>query len=420
MNTVEDYLELLVGLQGDDSFDVDKSDKTILQSIGRQVYKGTALTDRQHSLIKDKLLFYKQQFADKGYNVETCLDSLRMPLRKIDRSKYIKLVTTAEVYANTVYETYKSNWLWIKIRFPFNKKNITDLESIKPDTGYHHQKGTHEHNILFTEKNVLNVVEAFKNKSFEIDREILEYYEKVLEISKNPDSYIPGVYNLKLKNLPGNAVASIQDSVGKLSIDTLALYKDRSLLYGLVHFDEADLNKSLLQYSNLSQRVVNRKSNRVFINRASWNLNELVNSIYELNRFPLMVMLDEDHAADQLSELHQAFRNLIDNSAVSVMFRLDNNTPATREFNEYIKDNSLNNPLDKNTKIVYINKNKMPKMIIKDGWAPSTVLSVSSTKTFNKLDVFEVEADLTIHYDSELSPFYNYNRSARIPTIEKI
>ena len=57
-NTVEDYLERLVGLQDDNvKYTLDSSDISILRSIGRQVFKGIALTDRQHELVKNKLIY---------------------------------------------------------------------------------------------------------------------------------------------------------------------------------------------------------------------------------------------------------------------------------------------------------------------------------------------------------------------------
>ena len=42
---------------------------------------------------------------------------------------------------------------------------------------------------------------------------------------------------------------------------------------------------------------------------------------------------------------------------MSVLFRVDNDKGNNPEFNEYVKLNKLNNPLQ-NTKVVYINSNK--------------------------------------------------------------
>ena len=44
---------------------------------------------------------------------------------------------------------------------------------------------------------------------------------------------------------------------------------------------------------------------------------------------------------------------------MTVMFRLDNKDQDALEFNRYIKEHNLNNPVDKSTKIVYISNNKL-------------------------------------------------------------
>ena len=54
--TIEDSLELLVGLKKTVSFELEKSDITFLSSIARQTFKGGALTDRQCNVVKETLL----------------------------------------------------------------------------------------------------------------------------------------------------------------------------------------------------------------------------------------------------------------------------------------------------------------------------------------------------------------------------
>ena len=113
--TIEDCLEIIAGLTLNYKIDVDKDDRTIVYSIARQVFKGNALTDRQQALMQVKLLAYKQQFTDLGFtNFEESLQNLRMPLRQIDRRKYVKIVDEAD--ADNA-KNYKGKW--IKIRFPF-------------------------------------------------------------------------------------------------------------------------------------------------------------------------------------------------------------------------------------------------------------------------------------------------------------
>ena len=53
-NTIEDLLEILAGLQGQGQIQIDPNDATIMHSVARQTFKGTALTDRQYNLMKEK------------------------------------------------------------------------------------------------------------------------------------------------------------------------------------------------------------------------------------------------------------------------------------------------------------------------------------------------------------------------------
>ena len=420
VNNIEDLIEILVGLQGQAKMNIESSDVSILNSIARQVFKGTALTDRQFALVQEKLMQYKDQFTALEYEFDSAVNNLRMPLRQIDRSQYIKLISQSEMVGpNGVYESHKENWMWIKVRFPFSKKNILLLDNIqnKNSFKYEHKKGTHEHYYQFNEISVWQIVSAFKNKNFIIDEEILEYYEKICIFVDNKNKYIPGVYNLELKNLPALAQAEIEKQLGPVSIDNLAHYKDRALMFGLQHFDNDDLDISVNKLNTLSQSIVKRKSSYVLVNRTRWTLNNLIQSLIELERFPLMIVIDEDVAFDQLTEFHQLFRNFINNSEVSVIFRLDNTSDDNKEFNNYIKDNNLNNLVDKNTKIVYISKSKIPKTLVKQEWRPSTVLTATSSRSYNKFELLEGEADLCIHYDTDVSPFYTYSKKTKIEKI---
>ncbi len=70
-NTIEDCLELLAGFRKEsDKFSLMKEDYTIMNSIARQVFKGTALTDRQLALMQTKLLAYKDQFENSDIPLE--------------------------------------------------------------------------------------------------------------------------------------------------------------------------------------------------------------------------------------------------------------------------------------------------------------------------------------------------------------
>lgn len=407
--TVEDYLECLVGLQSDEvEYTIEHSDVSILRSIGRQVFKGTALTDRQYALVKDKLIYYQNQFT--SFQISD-LENLRIPLREIDRTKYIKIISNSDLYNNSTlreHERYKENWKWISVRFPFSKKLITKLDTISKKH-YTHEAGSHIHNFLFTEKNVYQIIDTFIDKNFIIDQELIHIYEILKNMKNNKDDYIPGVYNLKLKNLNNKAINHIISAIGESpNKNNLALFKDRQNVFGLHHFDDNDLEQSLSNYTTLSQKVIKRKSQHVLVNSEKYTFNTLAETILELNRFPLLVLLNEDEALDQLVTVHNAFRGFIANTECSVLMRLDNENNS--EFNQYVKTNNLNKPLDKTTKVVYIRSNKIPKPLIKSDWKASSALLLSSFRTDNNTSCLLDMFDLVVHYDDNVSQMLRYQK----------
>ena len=67
LETIEDCLEIITGLVRTHAlckFNIDTNDKTIINSISRQVFKGKALTDRQFALMQIKLSMYESQFVN--------------------------------------------------------------------------------------------------------------------------------------------------------------------------------------------------------------------------------------------------------------------------------------------------------------------------------------------------------------------
>lgn len=409
-NTIEDLLEILAGLQGQSKVQIEPSDANIMYSIARQIFKGTALTDRQFALVKEKLQTYKNQFTALEYNFDLAIETLRMPLRHIDRSKYIKIVSHSEMVGlDNVYESYKEKWKWIKIRFPFSKKLICKVDMLDKNlSNYFHNTGSHEHYFLYNEKNTFEIIENFKNNEFEIDQELIDMYSLLEEMNSNKYNYLPGIYNLELKNLSNRAVSFMLSDVGAPCIANLALYKDRQQKYGLHYFDKDDLDNSINRLAHLSQKIVNRKSRTVLVNSEKYTTHNLTESILQLDRFPLLVVLPETNPLDDLVTVHESLRGFIDPSECTVMFRLSNSSDSN--FNNYIKNNNLNSRLDKNTKVVYISTNKVPKPLITSECIPNTVLLTQSLRVNPKINQYFKQFDLIIHYDNNVSQFARFQQ----------
>ena len=403
-NTIEDLLEIIAGLKEQATISIDSSDHNLLYSLGRQVFKGIGLTDKQFELSKEKIEKYKDQLTALDYNVDVATETLRLPLRQLDRSRWIKIVDYPE---NTVYESYKSQH-WIAIRFIFNKKLISLIEAIRStDKDAIYDKVNKIHYFTLSEKNIFNVINALKDKNFDIDPELQDKYEKIKTMHDNKRKYIPGVYSFKLENLNQRAIDYIVSDVGTPDASNLALYKDRQKLYGLHHFDQDDLDLSVGQLTTLSQKIVKRTQKNILVNNTTFNFDRLAESLIELHRFPLLVILNEKTDFDELVTSYKSFKNILNDDDFCVLYRKDNVDIQNKHFNEYIKDNNLNNKLDNNPKIVYITKDKFPKTLLKSNWKPSAAIMFGSDSmlTNNKMNSYVNELDLVIHYDDDTSPY---------------
>lgn len=397
IKTIEDCLETLVGLVDETTGQhvIDNNDYSILTSIGRQVFRGIALTDRQYEVVKSKIKNkYKHQFKSVE-NFDTVINTLRMSLREIDRSHWVKII-----------KGYPDNKPCIGVRFPFSKRHISLMEKLAwgNKKGYYHEKGSHLHQFELNEINIEKVISAVKDKTlFEIQDELLDAYKKINDIVDRPYDYIPGVYKLELKNLPDRTIDYIISDIGNPKETELFKFKDQGLKYGLEYFDQPDLDDSINQLSPLTQKIIRRKSNLVFVDKNKWSLNSVTAALLELDRFPLLIVLGEDSAYDEIVTTHDQVRGFIKTSEISVMFRVDNNEHTNHPFNQYVKSKHINNKIGKRTKVVYISNTKYPKPVMASDWKPSTVLYMGSQRN-SKVDGIAFENDLVIHYDTDVTP----------------
>jgi hypothetical protein len=387
IENIEDCLEHLAGMRESSvKFTIEQTDFTIVNSIARQVFKGTALTDRQFALMQEKLVAYKAQFVEAGVeNLEDLLQRTRQPLRQIDRSKYIKCQD------NTIV-----------IRFPFNKTDICYIHEFAGTAeGYHHQKGTHIHYFEYDERNVLNLLDRFTKKDFVIDEELIEVYTAAKAIHSSPQEYLSGIVNNKLVNINPALDTVIQHEVGKLCNSTFAKFIDRRFRYALDYVELPSASTSL------AHSIISRKEVTYNSRPSAESTSDILTALWDLDRFPLLVVLDAANAEEQLHELANYYRDMINPEEQSVLFRLDD---AEAGFNQLVKDRKLNNWVDSTTKVVYISKSKLPKILVNNEWKPSAAFSYDS-KVDRFVDSYvSFNCDLIVYREETTSPFRKYSR----------
>lgn len=402
LTTIEDLLEIAAGLKNNSKIQLESSDVTIMHSIARQVFKGTALTDRQYILMQEKLTKYRDQFTALDYKFDQAVSALRQPLREIDRSKYIRIVDDFNGHNYARDKDLGIKHTWMVVKFPFSKSLILSVTNATKDTStYHHSKGSHEHFFVLNEINVMNVVSEFKDKNFDIEQSILDYYHSIVEINQSPENYIPGIFNGTLKNISDESKRQIDADLGELTKENLLIYIDRKRRYGI------EIVNPMPNIIDLTSEIALRNKTEYLSKPSNQRFESLIESIYTLDRFPLLVVIDEKEAEVQLDQTFTCLKNIVPVEEQSVLFRLSSDDNS---FNEYVKDKKLNNWVDKNTKVVYINNNKLPKLVINGDWKPIAALAFGSQ--INRfIDCFiKNYCDLIIFRDEMISPMRKYSR----------
>ena len=385
---LEDCLEHLAGLRESPvKFTIEKTDATIMNSIARQCFKGMALTDRQSALMQEKLQTYRDQFINLDWDFDYAVNQLRQPLRSIDRSKYIKVEDNS-----------------IVVRFPFNKTDIVYVqEAANKCQEYHHQKGTHVHHFAYNERNILNLLDRFTKKDFVIDEELLHVYDTVKEIYNNPIEYLSGIdddYNLI--NINPTLALTIQKEVGESSAENFTKLYDRRFRYGFNHVANLDQSRN-----ELAHEIASRKDKTYHSVPSIESTDCILTALWELDRFPLLVVLDPIHAEEQLYTFANHYRDILDPQEQSVLFRSEEKDAG---FNQLIKDRKLNNWVDKTTKVVYISKSKLPKLLVKNEWKPSAAFSFSSSMDRFVDSYVSFNCDLIVYREEHMSPMRRHSR----------
>ena len=142
--------------------------------------------------------------------------------------------------------------------------------------------------LALTEKNILVVLSEFRRDHFTIDENLLNFYHEIRNIIKT-QSNMYDVFSLtdeKFKKI-------ITDRVGEISVNNLLALHDKKIKYGYKVFEQ-------IPEKTLPSLIAQRNYQKIFIDRNQVELTEIVNSVTQLKRFPILAIFDgHDPVADK-------------------------------------------------------------------------------------------------------------------------
>jgi len=376
MNTVDFILLEIVSENFNNNLIIlPEKDKKILRSLASQINSNKFLTANQGKLLIKILNENKSEIKKYITIDDTILES-----PKWSKSfRVIENIRKIYIPKNTVDK--------FCVEFNYNKQinqvllNITSSKKI--------EKTIINNNIAvmpLTESNIYHIIRGLKPFKFEIDEPLLEYYKEIEKILAIKNEYF--------ENFEKNPfiINALKTDLTESELSNPVLLADRKFKYGYTY--------ELKTANNLTESIANRSKEKIWIDRKKETLENILQSITELHKFPILFILDSHYPKDCLSNLNLIYQNLQKiNKSLNVYFRLDANNGS--EFNQFISTNSLNKITSKSTEAIVLDNSQLPKFLLKTEWYPKSVVSFITNFRNNKTSVYCNFVDLIVYYTEQ-------------------
>lgn len=354
-------------------------DVKTLYSLAKSIIGPNFITENQGRLLIRIVQKHIEQFKLIEPDISTYIDHplWSKPFRVIN--------TTKKVYISSD----EIPRLVIEISFSISLKAFILNLKIK---GLSQSTSGKEFILDLTERNIVTLVTKLTPLGFEFDQKILDYYEIISSWSKEC------IRNKFLINTIDSEKyqQSISEDIGINTPLNQDLIIDRSVRYQY-YTPRSDLNNSLTSI------IANRTHFQIWIDNSIHSLQDLIRSLIELKRLPLLVVFDESSSKkylEDLKNLTEALKHNNINDSIGIYFRLKNEN-GKNEFNQMVSDLGLNCQLDNTTKVVGVQNGKIPKFLLKTDWQPLSIISINHSLRNNKTAIYANRCDLIISYSSQ-------------------
>jgi len=243
----------------------------------------------------------------------------------------------------------------------------------------------------FTEENLVAIIEKLTPYNFEIETTLRDYYTTIKLWDK---SDIEDMYNLNKMPYP-RFQDCIASDLGDISNLPPAIINDRRLRYQYT----TKIDDFQTEYE-LTKNIANREKTKIWVNSNAYSINDVIKSLIELKRFPLLVVFEQSTDLITITQFNELAHALTSNGItdnIGFHFRLDN-TPDGKIFNDAIGKRQYNSVLNNDTQVAAVLGGKLPKFFLKEKWQPMSVLCIKNTLRHSKTAVYANRCDLVISH----------------------
>lgn len=307
-------------------------------------------------------------------------------LKQLNKSDHIKRLTISTLESNPVLDlhchSYDLSMIQLIQEIYQNKTLTKTIRTYSADHCY----------FALNEVALVALVDFLTKYKFDIDTNILNHYHTI-----NSWNQIDIKSKYQFDITPNNQFYQlIKQEIPNIEI-TQNIIKDRSIKY------QYFVDKSKYDENNLTEKIANRSQSKIWIDNKQFSIENIINSIVELHRTPILFVFNQYTPEQSLNYL-KPIETAIKGCKLGVYFRLSNAQENYRQFNEYVADKCYNKLLIEDTQIAVIQDGKLPKFIFKTTWLPMAIILLDTGLKQNKTMAYaQDKCDLIIEY-SETSP----------------
>ena len=382
MNNIDQILTFLA-VQTDPEIEkyLSKRDAQVLRSLAKIVSSPNFITENQGRLVMKILRENYEKIPFLQHEISVVLAAPRWS-KSFRQVEVIKKMSISTNYTGDQH---------LVIEFTFSSAIRKILQELSKNlTGVTASQSGKEYYADLTEKNIVHLVDALLPHGFSIDEKLQNFYDTIKSWSKSETEQQFYLTNITHQTFQKNITA---DLGLETAIDQCVVI-DRSMRYQYFYENTKKTPE------NLTENIAARTTTRVWVDKNNYSVDQIIESLVTLKRFPLLAVFDSHNTTQCLEELEILTKSLekfgiSDN--IGIYFRLDSNAGG-KDFNQFIADNKLNCQLVNSTKIVGVQSAKIPKFLLKTDWKPKSVISFGNHLRHSKTAVYANCCDLIITY----------------------
>jgi hypothetical protein len=384
MTTIDKILKEIAGIGFENYKDVlPKRDVKILKNLSILINRPEYISENQGKLLIKILHENIEHFGNLIHDVSELLKTplWSKPFREIQHTRKITIsqAQTGEKYID------------IEFTFTANLKKIIQNLAKEVEGGIINT-GTKVYRILLTEKNLMSTMHLLINYNFDISPEILGFYQTMKQWNKKEFEV-----DFEISSERGNSIKKlIATELGLEDEISDVILADRKIRFQYHFFPNFPKN-------SLTNIIAARPESRIYIDSKAITLTQVITSLKELHRMPLLVVFNgynESESIKNLENLEIAMKNSGITENIGIYFRFENNQQG-KIFNQIIANNKYNAFLDEHTQVAGIIGGKIPKFFHTTSWKPQSVISFTNNLKHNKTSVYCNDCDLIIYYNEK-------------------